>query len=669
MAGKRFRIEGAPGMHTTQGVPRNLANVEAEKGETMLTKDGVSNQKLLVGIGGNKHSSGGTPLSVPDGTAIYSDKLNIKDPMILKFFNQSGNKPKTFAEISKKYDITKFQEELQNEDNDKITNSSLKKNMDNSAFKLSALFTMQEFDEKKGAPGEHSKHFEPFLERMGLDYEQIFGASQTEDQVPVEGNPEFRYGGRVSYDLPKADKGDVVKMAPPYDESKAYTKEGVERLNKYLKIYNLPELDLDAPRSAIKAKIIEAQRAAVNANPDLIFDYMTTDTEEGTKSHRPNDKLQGIMSGIKGDYKPTGKNNTWSNDDLRLMLKDGAIKPDDISSGYQDDKWWYRMVNSDITDISKQEMDKLVATDAYKNAPEQGGLKYIHQGDGYYKAYKTVDGKVVEVEADPAVVDELYKWDIKPIDIDPETERNMDFLWSNKRALKQAKKNKRNIPYLEPMTAVPETYYADQAYYSPDQAINAIQSMVNTQGTKAAMFAPQQQQTANFLAGQQFDLMGQVIGQYEDKNVQAYNQEQMTNTGIANRSAERLANAITGHHDKTTTLKQQYANSMIAADTNIADNEIAMWQERADRLNLEATIGEQFAKDPNTGIHEFIKGKDFAPTAGTQKTVADTYNELANSLPPGTDAATIAKLALAQHSDKYDVQSVNHPQGGEQFQY
>ena len=187
--------------------------------------------------------------------------------------------------------------------------------------------------------------------------------------------------------------------------------------------------------------------------------------------------------------------------------------------------------------------------------------------------------------------------------------------------------------------------------------------MVNTQGTKHAMFAPQQQQTANFLAGQQFDLMGQVIGQYEDKNVAAYNQEQLTNTGIANRSAERLAGALNNHHDKTTTLKQNYANAMIAADTNIADNEIAMWQERADRLNLEATIGEQFAKDPTTGIHEFQKGKDFGPTNAPAKTVADTYNELANSLPPGTDEATIAKLALAQHSDKYDVQSIADPKG------
>ena len=110
MGTKRYQIESAPGMHTTQGVDRKLANVEAEKGETMLTTDGVSNEKILVGIGGEKHGNGGTPLNAPEGTAIFSDSLKIKDPIILKFFNENGKKPKTFAQLSKKYDVTNDQE-------------------------------------------------------------------------------------------------------------------------------------------------------------------------------------------------------------------------------------------------------------------------------------------------------------------------------------------------------------------------------------------------------------------------------------------------------------------------------------------------------------------------------------------------------------------------------
>ena len=107
MAGKRCRIEGLPkaknGMHVMDSDPRSQANVEAEIGETMVTRDNISNQRQLVSIGGKKHSKGGTPLNAPEGSAIYSDTLKIKNPVVLKFFNESGKKPKTFAQISKKY--------------------------------------------------------------------------------------------------------------------------------------------------------------------------------------------------------------------------------------------------------------------------------------------------------------------------------------------------------------------------------------------------------------------------------------------------------------------------------------------------------------------------------------------------------------------------------------
>jgi hypothetical protein len=676
MAKKRCRIEGLPmaeeGMHVTQGVPRGEANVEAEKGETMITSDDVSNRKEMISIGGEKHSNGGTPLNAPIGSAIFSDKLKIKDPAILKFFNDNGKKPKTFAQLSKKYNISKLNDERENENNDKITNDSLDKSIQDHTFKLSALFTMQEFHEEKGAPSEHSKHFEAFLDRMNISYEDIFGTEgeqvgeQSGQQMPMA-----QHGRQIGFnDLPKAKEGDLIEQLPPYDESQAYTEVGVKRLNEYLKIYGIGELKWPATKTAIKAKITEAQKKAVETNPDLIFDYMTTDLDpkdQTFKSHRPNDKLQNIMKGIQNtQVKPSGEDGTYTNEDLKKMLDEGTISTENISNAYQDSKWWYRMVNSDIKEISEEEMKKKKEL-LDKEGIQQGDYKYLYMGDGYYEAYKIKpDGTIEQVEADPAVVDELYKWEIEHMDATPERERNMDFLWSNKRALREARRAKRNIPYLEPFTTVPDTQFVEQAYYSPDQAINAIQSMVSTQGTKQAMFAPQQQQMANFMAGQQFDMMGKIIGDYEDKNVQAYNQEQLMNTQIANQASDRLSRAIEGHHDKFNILKQEYANAMTNANNNIAENEIAMWQERADRLNLEATIGEQFAKDPNTGVHEFIKGKDFAPTSGTETTVADRFNELKNQM-PGVDDNTVAKMALAMHSGKYEIMRDDHPQNSQQF--
>lgn len=668
MAVRRVKIEGLPkaenGMHVMTSVPRNQANVEAEKGETMVTADVSSNRKELVAIGGKKHSQGGTPINAPVDSAIYSDKLKITDPIILKFFNESGKKPKTFAELSKKYDISKLNEKRENPLNDKITNNSIDKSLEDANFKLSALFTLQEFHEEKGKPDEHSEHFEPFMERMRLDYDDLLGTKGEEGGTGM--TPEMKHGGIVFDQLPIAATGDEI-VAPPYNENQAFDKVGIERLNEYLNIYGIQPLNTNASKSAVLAKIKEAQSEAVRQNPNLIFDYMTTDTEDTTKSHRPNNKLQGIMKGISNTkVKPSGADGTYTNDDLRAMLEEGSLNTDNVLDAYQDNKWWYRMVNADIKEVSQEEMARKKEL-LDKEGIEQGGIRYLHLGDGYYEAYKTKpNGEIVKVEPDPAAVDKIHQWNVEHLSDTPEDPKNMDFLWANKRALRQAKKAKRNIPYIEPFTPVADTQFTDMAYYNPDQAINAIQSMVNTQGDKLAMFAPQQQQTANFLAGQQFDAIAKVIGNYEDKNITAYNQEQSINTQIANQASDRLARAIESHHNKTATLKQNYANAINAADKNIAENEIAMWQERADRLNMEKTIGEQYAVNPNTGIIEFQKGKDFFPNASTQKDAADVFMDLKQKMPGASDDV-IAKLTLSSMSGKYSIEPTQHPQNAQGY--
>jgi hypothetical protein len=668
------------GLKNVTADPRSQSNIEAEVGETMVTHDNISNQRKLMGIGGKKHSEGGTPLNVPEGTAIYSDSLKIKDPNILKFFNENGKKPKTFADISKKYDITKLQEERKNEDNDVITNDSIDKSLDNHNFKLSALFTMQEFHEKKGAPEEHSKHFEAFMERMGISYEDIFGNDQA---TPMMGEMQKgKQGMEVKFDqfpvatgrtLKKFDEGGEKHKAitlPPYDESNAYGKQGVERLNTYLKSYSLGELDVsNTSRSAIQGKIKQLQAEAVRQNPDLIFDYMTTDldpTDNVYKSHRPNEKLQEIMRKANSSIEPSADDGTYTNEDLKKMLDNKSLNTDNVLEAYQDNKWWYRMVNSDIKTITQEEMDakkELLDTQGIT----QGDYKYLHMGDGYYEAYRVKpDGSIEQVEPDKAIVDKIHKWDVDHIDDTP-AKRDDDFLWANKRSLGRARQAAREIPYLEPFTAIPETEFVDQAYYDPAQAINAVQSMTADATTKQAMFSPQQQQAANFMAVQQADAVAKVIGNYADRNVAAYNQEQLMNTQIANRANERLSSAIQGHHDKNTMLKQSYANSMTQANNNIAAHEIAMWQERADRLNLESTVGEQYAINPDTGIMEFQGGRKLTPKSGTQTTVADRFNDLKNQM-PGVDDSVVAKMAMAMHSGKYNVDFDEHPQKAQQYQ-
>jgi len=79
---------------TIGAVPREFANIEAEGGETIvgdINNDGFLEHQTIVG---KRHSQGGVPMNVPDGSFIFSDtkKLKIKDPNVLNMFGMKPNK-------------------------------------------------------------------------------------------------------------------------------------------------------------------------------------------------------------------------------------------------------------------------------------------------------------------------------------------------------------------------------------------------------------------------------------------------------------------------------------------------------------------------------------------------------------------------------------------------
>ena len=79
-----------------------------------------------------------------------------------------------------------------------------------------------------------------------------------------------------------------------------------------------------------------------------------------------------------------------------------------------------------------------------------------------------------------------------------------------------------------------------------------------------------------------------------------------------------------------------------------------MWNERRNRLNLEATIGEQYATDPNTGIHNFQYGKDYGPLNQTSDKAVAMIDDLKNKY-PDMDDREIVKVAQLAPNGKYEV--------------
>src|SRR3954454_19244068 len=58
---------------TLSPVDRGAANVEAERGETVVGDFDQDGQREHFNIGGKRHSQGGTPLNLPEDAFIFSD--------------------------------------------------------------------------------------------------------------------------------------------------------------------------------------------------------------------------------------------------------------------------------------------------------------------------------------------------------------------------------------------------------------------------------------------------------------------------------------------------------------------------------------------------------------------------------------------------------------------
>jgi len=159
---------------TIGAVPREEANLEAEGGETVVGNLDGSMMPSFKKIVGPRHTNGGVPLNLPDDSFIFSDtkSMKISDPHILKMFNKPAKKGGyTPAELSKKFDINKYREVLQNPDSDKIERKTAELMIKNYVLKLGALALAQE--SKKSFPQGIPEIAKPYMEANNISEEEI----------------------------------------------------------------------------------------------------------------------------------------------------------------------------------------------------------------------------------------------------------------------------------------------------------------------------------------------------------------------------------------------------------------------------------------------------------------------------------------------------------------
>ncbi len=189
------------------GVPRDEANLEAEGGETVygdINGDGMPEQNTIKGP---RHSEGGVPLNLPEGTFIFSDtkSMKIKDCEILEMFNKPcGKKSYTPATLAKVFDLNAYREILQDPNSDKLDVRTAERMLKNYTIKLGALALAQEA--MKGFPQGIPAVAQPYIEAAGLNPEDILPPKEMtqlvdelkkdqeakqQPQPGPEGNPEM----------------------------------------------------------------------------------------------------------------------------------------------------------------------------------------------------------------------------------------------------------------------------------------------------------------------------------------------------------------------------------------------------------------------------------------------------------------------------------------------
>lgn len=198
--------------------PRSEANIEVEKGEKIIARDGMS----LFDVPGEKHYNGGTPIKAEPGSYVVSDF--IKAPKLLQAkmgFQVKSNKAKdnTWARVLESKvstkDFNKLAEFLRqaatNVDSDKYELATAKNKM--------AVY--QDYISKAALGNELTKMMEgkdykipeigiPALQKMFPEMAEQMMGQQQEQQAPVEQQdpPEqmMAYGGQY-YSLPQALEG------------------------------------------------------------------------------------------------------------------------------------------------------------------------------------------------------------------------------------------------------------------------------------------------------------------------------------------------------------------------------------------------------------------------------------------------------------------------------
>jgi hypothetical protein len=181
-------------------VPRNEANIEAEGGETALIPNSNDNTYSHFNIQGKRHTNGGVPLNVPEGTFIYSDTKKMKlGGSVLKVFGKSDKTSKKYtpADLAKQYNLNKYTAILESPKTSQLEKRTAELMIQNYNKKLAQLALVQE--DKKGYPQGIPKVAEEYYAKTKEYIESQQGGKNVNQNMQQGQQPQAMYGMGFKY--------------------------------------------------------------------------------------------------------------------------------------------------------------------------------------------------------------------------------------------------------------------------------------------------------------------------------------------------------------------------------------------------------------------------------------------------------------------------------------
>ena len=398
---------------------------------------------------------------------------------------------------------------------------------------------------------------------------------------------------------------------PPYGEKEAYSPKGVVELNKYRKMYGLPQLSGSVTQADIKRAAGELQAKIIEGNPELVIDYMSR------RTHKPNNKLLAIL--------PSGYDKTTEG--VKKAIEDGKLSKDAVKNAYKDDLWWYRALETNTKELSKEEYEKKMAD---PSSIKQGDVLYFNEDPNnpqLYTQYVMKDEEKKDDKIDVPVTEKEEDAERDPIeDVNIQEAYQQPLAWTgiDKRNLTAAIGAKYNRKKYYPWAPMVNSDIPAPSFKDPTSTLQQQGALANTMTNQLAQFTGGQglSARASSIQGQLGNQAAETLAAYNNENVGISNQ--YSQIAAATRNQNRLQNqAIAkGLYDDNVKMNQQWDigtqgfNAGILGMMNTGD------KNAADIYNM-SSMSDQYGIDPETLTYYFKGGKDIQP-----ETESNSFNDM-----------------------------------------